>query len=319
MAERQDIWVFSEKEPLLAELAAGGRSLAQITGGKVVALVLGPRTLAESMLSRGADRVLWLGEPAEGVLVDDYVPTLSGLLEQGQPYALLAGATRRGRAVAGRLAARCGGTVLTDVLEFTFEGQELRARHMIFGGGAVRVERPLSQPVIATVGPGVLEATPAVPGGQGEITEVPFIPPTVKMTLRERKPRPSASVNLNAARRVVCAGRGVARREDLELVGELARALGAELACTRPLAEGLDWLPRERYIGISGAMIKPDLYLGVGVSGQAQHVIGMNDSRLVVAINKDQNAPIFSHADYAITADLYAVVPAILQALKQRR
>ena len=107
-------------------------------------------------------------------------------------------------------------------------------------------------------------------------------------TLRERKPRPAAAVNLPAARRVVCAGRGLARQEDLGLVNELAKVLGAEVACTRPLAEGLDWLPRERYIGISGATIKPDLYLGVGVSGQAQHVIGMSDSRVVVAINKDQ-------------------------------
>lgn len=319
MADRQDIWVFSEKETFLAELAAGARSLAQSTGGQVVAVVLGSRAQAENALTRGADRVLWLGEPAEGVLVDDYVPTMAGLLEQGQPYVLLVGATRRGRAVVGRLAARCGVTVLTDVLEFTFESQELRARHMIFGGGAVRVERPLGHPVIATVGSGVFQAAQAGQPSQAGITEVPFIPPPVKMTLRERKTRPSASVNLNAARRVVCAGRGVARKEDLELVSELARVLGAELACTRPLAEGLDWLPRERYIGISGAMIKPDLYLGVGVSGQAQHVIGMSDSRLVVAINKDQNAPIFSQADYAVPDDLYTVLPALIQALKQRK
>jgi electron transfer flavoprotein alpha subunit len=88
------------------------------------------------------------------------------------------------------------------------------------------------------------------------------------------------------------------KQEDLALVEDLARALGAEMACTRPLAEGLDWLPRERYIGISGAMIRPDLYLGVGVSGQAQHAIGMHESRVVVAINKDSSAPIVRQADY---------------------
>ena len=98
-----------------------------------------------------------MGEQQEGFLVDDYVPTLAGLVEEGSPYLVMVGATRRGRAIAGRLAARCGVTALTDVLEFSIEGQELRARHMIFGGGAVRVERPLAEPVIATVGPGVFK------------------------------------------------------------------------------------------------------------------------------------------------------------------
>ena len=88
------------------------------------------------------------------------------------------------------------------------------------------------------------------------------------------------------------------------------------MACTRPLAEGLDWLPRERYIGISGATVKPALYLGVGVSGQVQHMVGMTGARLVVAINKDGQAPIFSQADYGIVGDLYAVVPALIKALK---
>ena len=103
------------------------------------------------------------------------------------------------------------------------------------------------------------------------------------------------------------------------MINELAQALNAEVACTRPLAEGLDWLPRERYIGISGANIRPDLYLGVGVSGQVQHMIGMRDSRVVVAINKDKEAPIFAQADYGIVGDLYEIVPALIKAIKERR
>ena len=110
----------------------------------------------------------------------------------------------------------------------------------------------------------------------------------------------------------------MAQQADLAMIEELARLLHAELACTRPLAEGLGWLPRERYIGISGATLHADLYLGVGVSGQVQHLIGMNATRVVVAINKDSNAPIFAHADYGIAGDLYQIVPALLQALKER-
>lgn len=311
----QETWVFSEKPDLLAALIGGACAL---TGqGTVTALALGPRTQAEEALARGADRVIWLGEPQQGALVDDYVPTLAKLYQERQPGLLLIGATRRGRAVAGRLAARLGTTVLTDVLQLTRENG-LQAQRMIFGGGAVRVDRPRGENVIATVGPGVFDALPAEAGRSGEIQEAAFVEPEWRVTLRERKTRAAATVNLAAAKKVVCPGRGVAKQKDLSMVEELARLLGAEIACTRPLAEGLGWLPRERYIGISGATIRADLYLGVGVSGQVQHLIGMNNTRVVVAINKDSAAPIFANADYGIVGDLYAIVPALIQALKNR-
>lgn len=315
-----DILVFSEKSNLLAELIAGARELCQHSGGKVAAVVLGPRGEAQAALSRGADSVLWVGELPEGRLVDDVTPSLAGLVEQGQPYAVLVGATRRGRAIAGRLAGRLNVTALTDVLQFSFEGDQLQARHIIFGGGAVRVDRPAASPVVATIGAGVFNALPADgSGGGGEIREVPFAEPIGQMKLSERRPMPPPTVNLSGAKRVVCVGRGVAQRDDLALAEGLARAIGAELACTRPLAEGLDWLPHERYIGISGATIRPELYLGVGVSGQVQHWIGMSRSKVVAAINKDQNAPIFQQADYGIVGDLYQLVPALLKALEARR
>jgi electron transfer flavoprotein alpha subunit len=320
MAVSQEIWVFSEKPALLGELIGGARQLASRIGGPVVALVLGPRSAAEQAIAQGAQRVLWLGEPRENALVDDYVPTLASLLEEQPPYGLLVGSTRQGKAVVGRLAARLGVTALTDVLEFLAENGVFQARHMIFGGGAVRVDQPLSGPLLATVGPGVFQAENTFGDAHsGEIREVAFVEPPWRAALRERKTRPASKVNLAGAKKVVCAGRGLARQDDLALVNELAQCLAAEVACTRPLAEGLGWLPRERYIGISGATVRPDLYLGVGVSGQVQHLIGMSDARLVVAINKDQNAPIFQQADYGITGDLYAVVPALIKAIKERR
>jgi electron transfer flavoprotein alpha subunit len=301
---------------LLAELIAGARSLT--SGGAVIAAVGGGKAQAEAAQRLGADRVLWMQGP-EATLVEDYVPTLVNLVEQGQPQLVLIGATRRGRVVAGRLAARLGVTVLTDVLELQPAGGTLEARHMIFGGGAERVDRPLREPVIATVGLGVLQAQQggSAAAGTAEIIEVPFIAPDVRVTLRERKPRQAARVNLAAARKVVCVGRGLGKQEDLDMIEDLARAVGAEVACTRPLAEGLDWLPRERYIGISGAIIKPDLYLGVGVSGQAQHMIGMSESRVVVAVNKDANAPLNAQADYIVAEDLYQFVPALIKELRQ--
>ncbi len=319
MARNCDVWVFSEKPALMAELISAGTGLAAVSQGAVAAIVLGPRDATDNALAGSAGKVFWLGEQKPGYMVEDYVPTLASLFAQDPPYALLVGSTRRGRAVAGRLAARLGVTAITDVTQFLLDGGARQARHMIFGGGAERIEAPLSQLMLATVGPGTFEAQPPDVGRKGEVVEVPFVEPEWRLRLREVRPRPAVSVNLAAARRVVCAGRGLARHEDLALVNDLAGALGAEVACTRPLAEGLDWLPRERYIGISGAIIHPDLYLGVGVSGQVQHTVGMSEARLVVAINKDEHAPIFEMADYGIVGDLYAVVPALINAIKAHK
>jgi electron transfer flavoprotein alpha subunit len=319
MTENKDVWVYSEKPALQAELIACARQLTSHTGGQAIAVVLGPRSLAEQTLRQGAQRVIWLGELASGRLVEDLVPTLAAGVQAKTPFGLIIGATIRGRAVAGRLAARLGVAALADVLEFQWDGPALLARHMVFGGGAVRIDRPLASPVIATVGQGIFEASALQAQPNGEIETLPWVEPPWQAAVIERRSRAVSSVNLSAAKRVVCPGRGVARQEDLSMIEELAQALSAEMACTRPLAEGLGWLPRERYIGISGAMVKPDLYIGVGVSGQAQHTIGMSESRVVVAINKDRHAPLVSQSDYAVEGDLYQVVPALIRALKARK
>lgn len=308
-----DVLVFSEKPALLAELVGGGIDL----GGQVSVVVFGDRPAADAATAFGAQRVLWIEAPPNA-LVEDVTPTLEQLVRERQPALVIIGATRRGRVVAGRLAARLDTTALTDILELRQEDGALQARHMVWGGGAVRSERLRASPVVATAGVGVYSM---LPSGQpaSEIIPVAFMPVQHGALLRERKPRAGAVTNLGSAKRVVCAGRGLAKAEDLGLINELARALNAEVGCTRPLAEGLNWLPRERYIGISGAQVRPDLYLGVGVSGQVQHMIGMNRSKVVIAINKDKNAPIFASADYGIVGDLYALVPALLQEIKNKR
>jgi electron transfer flavoprotein alpha subunit len=124
------------------------------------------------------------------------------------------------------------------------------------------------------------------------------------------------AVDITEAKIIVCVGRGVEKKEDVELARELAQVLGGEVACSRPVAEELRWLPEEVYLGISGKKVKPDLYVGVGVSGQIQHVTGIRDSKVIFAINKDENAPIFEAADYGIVGDLYQVVPKLIQELK---
>jgi electron transfer flavoprotein alpha subunit len=315
MAEQRDVWVFSEKPALLNELIGCARDLTQ---GSIVALVAGPRADADAAIARGADKICWLGETGSR-MVEDSVPTIAGLVADQKPAVLLVGATKRGKAVAGRLAARLETSAITDVKAFEIANGALTARHLIFGGGAVRVEKSNSSFLLATLGLGVAEPLPADPSRKGSVVEIPFVEPGWQVEVRGHKPRATASVNLASAKRVVCAGRGLGKQEDLKMIEELARCLDAEVGCTRPLAEGLDWLPRERYIGVSGATLKADLYLAVGVSGQVQHTVGVSDCRVIVAINKDKNAPIFAQADYGIEGDLYTIVPALVRALEERK
>lgn len=314
----KEIWVLSEKDSLQAELLGAARFLAEGLGGKAAALVTGAAARSEAAFRQGAEKVYSLGEAA-GYALEDFVPTLAQAVQQYQPAAVLIGATWSGKALAGRLAAVLRRSAVTDVKRFAVRDGQIAATHLILGGGAVRVERALAEPLIATLGLGVFEALPAQPELTGEVVALNFIPPQTQWALRERKPKPPASVNLAAAKKVICPGRGVQKQEDLQMMFELAQVLGAEVGATRPLCEGLDWLPRERYIGVSGAFIKPDLYLGIGVSGQVQHTVGITESRVVAAINKDEEAPIFQQADYGIVGDLYQIVPALIRALQARR
>jgi electron transfer flavoprotein alpha subunit len=128
---------------------------------------------------------------------------------------------------------------------------------------------------------------------------------------------PAAPADLTRAARIVAVGGGLRAAEDLALIEALAAALDAEVGCTRPVAEGLGWLPRDRYIGVSGAHVAPELYVAVGISGQLQHMAGCRDAGTVVAINTDPQAPIMAQADYAVVGDLYAVVPALTRALTE--
>jgi electron transfer flavoprotein alpha subunit len=124
-------------------------------------------------------------------------------------------------------------------------------------------------------------------------------------------------VLLEKARVVVAAGRGLRRREDLEIVTRLARALGGEVGASRPVTDDLQWLPSDAKVGLSGHTIRPELYVALGISGQLEHIVGMRESRVVVAINTDPGAPIFAESDYNVVGDLYAVIPALLRALEE--
>lgn len=314
----KEILVFSERPGLLAELIANATELAKSDNSTVSAIVLGNQSRISQVFSQNAQKIYSLGEKPENRILDDYIPTLIKLVKERKPAVVIIGATRQGKAIAGRLAAALGVSAITDAKYFSQVDNTIEITHLIFGGGAIRTERTNTSLLLLTQGPSVCEALPEKPDMIGEVENLEFVEPAWKSNLLERKPKPPASVNLSVAKTVICAGRGFSKKEDLSLAFELASLLNGEVGATRPLTEGLDWLPRERYIGVSGASVRPDLYLSLGVSGQAQHTVGITESRVIVAVDKDKDAPIFPQSDYIIVADLYEFVPALIAALKSR-
>ena len=135
------------------------------------------------------------------------------------------------------------------------------------------------------------------------------------IVVKERRAKAAASVDLTKAKRVIGIGRGIAKQEDIAMIEAFAKAIGAEIGCSRPIAEGEHWMERERYIGVSGTQLKADIYIALGISGQIQHMVGAADCGVILAVNKDKNAPIFKDADAGIVGDLYKIVPELTRAL----
>ncbi|WP_291753223.1 electron transfer flavoprotein subunit alpha/FixB family protein [Cellulomonas sp. 73-92] len=296
-------WVVLPNPAAAAGLARGARGLAD----EVNAVVVG----ADAALP-GADLTVAVPAPPVGALAEGYAASIAELLQARGAQIVLLGADVSSRLLAGLVAARLGTSALT-VQGVAVEGDGLVVSRTAYAGLATTTERPAGSPAVLVVAPGVLPAQEEA--GAGRVEHVDMAPAPEPLRVVEVRPKAGEPVNLAAATRVVGVGRGFADEADLRLARELAAALGAELACSRPLAEGLGWLPTERYVGVSGATIRPDLYLAVGVSGQVQHMVGVNQAKVIVAINKDKNAPVFGQADLGVVGDLYDVLPALTNAL----
>lgn len=289
--------------------AAGLVDVARTLGTEVVAVVAGRRSVADA-LTGPADRVLWLGDPGTAP-VEAFAPDVARLVAQAAPRAVVGATTPGGRALLGAVAAALRVPVLAGIGTVELSGGEVVVTRSVLGGISEHRTAVTGGTAVlavdggAAVAPGVAATVP--------VEEVAASPLAAQVT--EVRPKASSGVDLGAARVVVGVGRGLKAREDVALLTGLASALGGELACSRPLAEGVDWLPKERYIGISGQHVSPDLYLAVGISGQLQHMVGVRDAKVIVAVNSDKAAPVFSQCDFGIVGDLYQVVPALTAAL----
>ena len=251
---------------------------------------------------------------------DGFTLALAELIRKVEPAFVVFPHTYQVRDFAPGLAARCDQMLIADVIGLRFEnGQPIWVRQLMQGKLNGDYRHSGSGPCFVSIQAGAFRSDGLAAGTTQ--TEV-FTPELAASQLRSQSEAPfrasEQTVDLASAPLIVSVGRGIKERENLPVVEELAQALGAELGASRPICDN-GWLPMERQVGSSGQTVSPKLYLAVGISGAIQHLVGMKGSKAVVAINKDENAPIFDVADYGIVGDLFEVVPALTAAVRKAR
>lgn len=311
MSKFSSVWVFSDTPSRLPELMSG----AQVLGEQINTFVLNE---ADSVLAfqLGANHVWQLSGKPDDRMMEEYAGVMADTIrQQGSAGLVLLPNTRRGKLMAAKLGFRLCAAVSNDASAVAEKEGGVAVKHMVYGGLAIGEETITSPFAVMTLSSGAFDAVEPNASLSGETHTVAWQEPAIAITRTATKVRQSNSVDLDKARLVVSVGRGIGSKENIPLAQALCQAIGAELACSRPVAENEKWMEHERYVGISNLMLKPELYLAVGISGQIQHMVGANGAQTLCAINKDKNAPIFQYADYGIVGDLMKILPELTRAL----
>jgi electron transfer flavoprotein alpha subunit len=312
------IWIVAEKKEHALELLSIGRFLGNKMGTNLSVFSWRDQDACFDYIAHGADEVLLPTPPAADQSIDVLLPVIAGEAQMHHPDAIFFSATARCKDLAARLAARLSAGLCSNCIGLSYDegAKNIIMERLAYGGAAIQKVACRIRPVMATIPPGTFARGDSDTGRKGQCRELPA-PPTSALKIIELKKRTREIKDITEARVIVAAGRGFEKQEDLTLVRQLADRLEGEIGCTRPVSEENRWLPVELCIGLSGVQVKPDLYFGLGVSGQVQHVTGIRNARVIAAVNKDENAPIFSVADLGIVGDIYDVVPKLLQALNK--
>ncbi len=329
LATYRGVWFWVEQfngqaSSIAWEMAGKGRELADQLGVPLTACVLGHQVehLAQEAISYGADRVFLIDDPTLAhYRTDPYAAVMVNLIERYRPEIVIMGASSRGRDLAGSVATRVvtGLTADCTALDIDPETRLLRQTRPAFGGNIMAtILCPNHRPQMATVRHRVFEAPPPNPSRQGQIVRENAL-------LREEQIASkvidflveSSDVNLADARIIVSGGRGVKGPEGFKVIAELAQVLGGAVGASRAAVDA-GWIPYVHQVGQTGRTVRPDLYIACGISGQIQHLAGMRTSKVIVAINKDPEAPIFNVAHYGIVGDLFEIVPALTRAFRNR-
>lgn len=294
------------------EMLTKGRELAEKTNTDLTAILLG-HNLEEhaKKLADHAKRVLTIDDARlENFNSETYQKTLSHLINQRKPSLTLIGHTSFGVDLAPTLATELKLPLATDCVDLDSEGEKLVVTRQVYGGKVnVKARLRKSPSYIITIRPATFEAKEAKSLG-GEIVKIesPLSEDIEYKRFIEYVQPPAGEVDITAADILIGIGRGIKDIDNMPIVEELADTLGGVLACSRPIVDK-EWLPSDRQVGTSGKTVKPKLYIAIGISGAFQHITGMKNSDLIIAINKDPKAPIFRAADYGVVDDLFKVVP----------
>ena len=269
-------------------LCAGARSIADEV---VLAVVKGAPEAG--IADKAYDIELPAGEPVENAAAG-----VKAVYDAENPDVVLVEPTPRDKILAGLLAASLSTSVISDVT--AIDGDVVT--NMYFGGAKIYT-------VAATC------FDDAEPTGTDTVETIAYVAPEKPLVLRGTKEVPRSGADLTKVDVVVGAGRGFAEESELQMARDLCAKVGGELGCSRPLAENVNWLPKNLYIGVSGLQLAPKAYIALGISGQMQHMVGVTGADVIIAVNKDANAPVFKQADYGIVGDIKTVVPALIEKL----
>ena len=301
------------------EVLAAGQSLGLPLSAAVVGHNIGE--LASELAGKKLDKVFAVDhELLADYTADAVTAALAQLIELAKPSLVLFPHTYQVRDFAPKLATRLSRVLVSDVVKIQADGEGFLMVRQLFQGKLSGDFRTAGlAPHLASVQASAYRAD-LIEAGTAAIEK--FSPTIDTTNVRARPQQPfresQRAVDLTAAGLIVAVGRGIREKENIALVEELAKTMGAELAASRPICDN-GWLPMERQVGSSGQTVSPKVYLAVGISGAIQHLVGMKGSKTVVAINKDSNAPIFEIADYGIIGDLFEVVPALIEEVKKAR
>ena len=308
--------VMEQRGGMSLETLAAGQQLAKELGTTVSGALVGSEPLSAEL-----DKLYLI----EHELLKDYTPdgytsALRQLIAHVTPDYVLFPHTYQVRDFLPKLATALGKVAVSDVIHHRVEnGDVVLVRQLFQGKVSADVRFQGGAPHFASLQAGAYRADQVV-SGQPPVEK--FVPTLSAAEIRtrpgERFREAARAVDLGAAELIVAVGRGIKEADNIPLVQQLADAIGAELAASRPICDA-GWLPMERQVGSSGQTVGPKMYMAVGISGAIQHLVGMKGSRVVVAINKDANAPIFEIADYGIVGDLFQVVPALIEEFKRAK
>jgi len=328
VARCSGVWVFCERRDgrlhrVSFELLSEGRKLADARRVALSAVIFGPGAAdcAQAAIGQGADKVYAI-EAAElaGFYDDAYAETLAWLAEKHRPEIILAGATLTGRSFVPRVAARLMTGLTADCTELAIDDKgNLAQIRPAFGGNVMaRILCTRARPQMATVRPHVMKASEPDPSRKGEV--IVDRPPAEVLASRLKivgsAKELAGEINISDADIVVAGGRGLGKLENFKLVYDLAHVLQAAVGASRSVVDE-GWVPYAHQVGQTGRTVCPKLYIAIGISGAIQHLVGMQTSEKILAINSDPNAPIFRVADYGLVGDLFEVVPKLTAEFKR--